>query len=70
MSEKELSENQELFVRDAEDQGFEVDYSYSGRCMYGETCPSVRVDSIGEFGTKAATRSDNMSLGYVIYCPH
>lgn len=65
---QELSDNQKLFVEDAEKQGFEVK-RYSGRCMYGEYCPSVRIDSIGEFGTKAITKSDSMGMGYVVYCP-
>ncbi len=64
-----LTPNQQRFVRDAEDQGFDVDYGYSGRFMYGQTCPAVRVDSVGEFGTKAATRWDNMGLGFVVYAP-
>lgn len=63
----ELSENQKKFVADAERQGFDVDYTYSGRGMMGATCPSVRVGGMGDFGTKAITNSDNMGLGYVIY---
>lgn len=66
----ELSANQRKFVRDAEMQDFEVDYSYSGRFMYGRCCPSVRIRHIGEFGTKAKVATDNMGLGYVIYAPH
>lgn len=64
---KKLSANQKLFVKDAERAGLEVDYSYSGRGMYGKTCPSVNVDRLGEFGTRAKTQSDSMGLGYVIY---
>jgi hypothetical protein len=66
----ELSDNQKLFVRDAENQGITVKYDYSGRCMYGRKCPSVVVGGPGDFGTKAGTRSDSMGLDIVIYAPH
>lgn len=65
----ELTENQELFIEDAENQGFDVEYTYSGRFMYGKQCPAVRIDYIGEFGTEARVASDNMGLGYIVYCP-
>lgn len=66
-SKMKLSENQKLFVHDAENQDFEVDYTYSGRFMYGETCPSIIVSGMGEFGTKAETSWDNMALDFVVY---
>ena len=56
----ELSKNQKKFVKDAQAQGFKVDYSYSGRFMYGRCCPSVCVKSVGEFVTKSKTSYDNM----------
>lgn len=62
-----LSTNQRLFVRDAEKQGFKVDYTYSGRFMYGRRCPYIEVHGMGEFGTKAKTAWDNMGFDYVIY---
>lgn len=65
----ELSDNQKVFVIDAEHQEFKVDHGYSGRNMYGKTCPAVRVDGIGDFRTMAQYSSDNMGKGYVIYCP-
>ena len=61
-----LSKNQKKFVADAEKQGFEVDYSYSGRFMFGKLCPAVRCN-VGEFGTQAEINTDNMGLGVVIY---
>ena len=64
-----MTENQKQFIKDASRQGYTVDYDYSGRGMYGRTCPSVNIDRIGEFGTKAKTQSDNMGMGFVIYCP-
>jgi hypothetical protein len=67
MPDYELSENQQLFVEDAEAQGHEVDYAYSGRGMYGRCCPAVTVDRAGTFGTKAETLSDSMGLGFVVY---
>lgn len=67
---KNLSENQKLFIRDAEEQGFDVDYTYSGRGMYGKTCPSIIEERDGDrFGTKARISSDNMGRDTVIYCP-
>lgn len=67
---KNLSENQKMFIEDAEEQGFKVDYTYSGRGMYGKTCPSIIEERDGDrFGTKARTSSDNMGRDTVIYCP-
>lgn len=36
------------FLERLEEQGLEP-YSYSGRFMYGQHCPAVNVESIGEF---------------------
>ena len=63
----ELSEEQKKFVRKAKREGFEVDYTYSGRGMYGRQCPSVTC-RFGEFGFKGC-RSDNMGLDKVYYIP-
>jgi hypothetical protein len=62
-----LSENQRQFVREAQAQGIEVDYDYSGRGMFGKTCPAVRVDRITDLATKAEVCCDSMGMGYVIY---
>ncbi len=63
-----LTDNQKLFVSDASDQGFDVDYFYSGRGMYGKTCPSIIEERHGDrFGTKANTQSDSMGMDTVIY---
>jgi hypothetical protein len=67
---KTLSDNQKKFVRAAERKGLEVYYSYSGRCMYGDTCPAVDVNSLSDFKPRANFRTDNMGLGYVIYAPY
>lgn len=61
------SPNQLQFIEDAESECLEVDYTYSGRCMYGDTCPAVRVDSHNDLKTKANTSIDSMGLGKVIY---
>jgi hypothetical protein len=63
----ELSERQEKFVKAAEAEGQEVDYGYSGRCMYGRQCPAVRCGR-GQFGFNGAA-SDSMGLGIVVYMP-
>lgn len=65
----ELSNNQKQFVRDAEEQGHDVNYDYSGRHMYGKTCPSV-VCAAGKFNTRAAYRVDSMGLDVVYYAPY
>jgi hypothetical protein len=66
-----MTKNQKQFIRDAEEQGFDVDYDYSGRGMYGKTCPSIIEERYGSrFGTKASVRSDSMGLDTVIYCPN
>ena len=64
----ELSAAQKKFVAKAKRDGFEIDYTYSGRGMYGKQCPAVRCRH-GEFGCKGAS-SDSMGLGIVIYMPY
>lgn len=64
----ELSESQKKFSRKAIKEGFEVDYGYSGRGMFGKLCPAVRLDRSADFGFKGAS-SDSMGLGVVVYMP-
>lgn len=64
-----LTHNQVKFLQDAEEQGLDISFDYSGRGMYDEKCPRVDVDDENEFVTKAKTRRDSMGLGLVIYCP-
>ncbi|MCJ8328881.1 MAG: hypothetical protein HRT89_24465 [Lentisphaeria bacterium] len=66
----ELSENQEQFISDADDQGFEVDYDYSGRYMYGATCPSIRITYVDDFHTDSNYKTDQLGLGLVLYAQH
>ena len=65
-----LSKKEQKFVEKAEELGYEVDMSYSGRGMFGATCPSVTVnnpnDFIAEMGMKGL-KWDNMGLSYVVY---
>lgn len=60
-----LSDNQLRFCVDCEEQGLELNYTYSGRAMYGEQCPSV----VGTQGpeTKADYLTDNMGREFVYY---
>lgn len=44
-----LSDNQYLFCCEAEAMNLTIDFSYSGRCMVGETCPAVRVEDARNF---------------------
>ena len=64
---KKLSDNQKIFVDDAHEQGLKVDYDYSGRGMYGKTCPCVVVPNSSSFNTKARVSQDSMGLDIVIY---
>ena len=62
-----LTATQKAFVKKALKEGFEVRYSYSGRGMYGRTCPAV-VHDAGDFGFKGASQ-DSMGLRVVTYMP-
>jgi hypothetical protein len=62
-----LTDNQIKFVTDAEKQGYEVNFSYSGRGMFGRECPSIVVDTIEDFVSATKFRKDNMGMGYVLY---
>lgn len=62
-----FSDNQKQFIEDAENEGHKVDYSYSGRCMYGDVCPAVYCESHNDLHTKANTKIDSMGMGIVIY---
>lgn len=69
VAEYTLTGNQHRFVVEAEEQGLEVDYTYSGRGMFGRCCPSVRIsdDELTSVGFSADVCRDNMGLGWVIY---
>jgi hypothetical protein len=64
-----LTDNQSLFVQEAEEQGLNVYYDYSGRGMYGDLCPAVNIDADDLMRIKFTSNvcRDNMGLGYVIY---
>ena len=64
------SENQLQFIEDAEQTEFDIDYSYSGRGMYGDVCPCIRCDSHNDLKTKANTVMDSMGKGIVIYAQY
>jgi hypothetical protein len=53
-----LTKNQLQFVVDAEIAGLKVNFSYSGRCMFGRTCPAVRVPNVYSFKTGAEVCTD------------
>jgi hypothetical protein len=62
-----LSINQLRFVKDAYRAGLQVNFNYSGRGMFGGTCPAVVVEDITDFSTIANVRTDNMGHDYVVY---
>ena len=62
-----LSVNQTLFVREVERQGHEVYFNYSGRGMFGRTCPAVNVDTPHEIFISEIVTWDQMGLGFVVY---
>lgn len=61
------SENQRQFIEDARNQGLEVEFDYSGRGMYGETCPSVCLERGENMKTMSNYETDSMGLGSVAY---
>lgn len=67
--EPNYSDNQKQFLKDVEKQNLtnKLRLNYSGRGMYGDTCPGVVVDSPGKFNTKADTEWDHMGLSFIIY---
>lgn len=66
-----LSDNQLQFCIDAEEQGHEIDFTYSGRGMFGKKCPSVDVEpSCDKVETAAKTNQDSMGTGIVIYAQY
>jgi len=68
--EDSLTTQQRAFVQKAIDEGFEdnIRFLYSGRGMYGKTCPAVILHEgeTSDFGFKGAS-SDGMGKGIVIY---
>jgi hypothetical protein len=62
----ELSKNQKTFVRSAKRAGLEV-FEYSGRGMYGKTCPAVLVSRFEKLKTRAITKTDSLGLDLVVY---
>ncbi len=62
-----LSENQLRFCIDADEQGFELNYTYSGRGMFGKTCPSTKPEDGAELETSAKIKKDSLGLGIIIY---
>lgn len=65
-----LTENQKAFIRAAKRRGLEVDYTYSGRCMFGARCPSVTLDRGEVFQPRAQHSRDSLGLGSVVYAPY
>ena len=65
-----LSENQAKFCNDADKGGFEIDWAYSGRGMYGRLCPAVVVETSHDFATKSKVREDSMGRDIVIYAQY
>lgn len=64
------SENQRQFIEDARSNGLEVRYDYSGRVMYGETCPAVYLDRYENMRTMAKYQTDSLGLGSVAYAQY
>jgi hypothetical protein len=58
-----LSDNQVEFCLDADDANLDIEYDYSGRYMYGKTCPAVYDD----VPTMASVAKDSMGRGIVTY---
>lgn len=59
----------------ADSHGESFSNSYSGRFMFGKTCPSITTDDVtaviedaAELGIRGA-KTDNMGRSYVVYWP-
>lgn len=61
------SENQLQFIEDAEQTGFDIEYSYSGRGMFGDFCPAIKCESHNDITTTAKTTIDSLGKRIVIY---
>ncbi len=59
-----LTENQKMFVQTAIAQEFEINWSYSGRGMFGKKCPAVVGQS---FSSLSKFCQDNMGKDIVFY---
>jgi hypothetical protein len=64
------SENQLKFIEEADEQGLDIDYDYSGRGMYGDSCPSVTVEHTSDFKVTANYRTDSMGMDVVMYAQY
>lgn len=62
--------NQMKFARECQDDGHEINWTYSGRGMFGAICPAVRCDSENEIHTTAKYQTDGMGLGVVCYAQY
>ncbi len=69
-SEYPLSNNQIQFCVDAEEQGMDINFAYSGRGMFGKTCPAVSVDDREDFSSESKKKFDGMGRGYVVYAQY
>ena len=62
------SKNQQSFIRKCKSSGLNLYYNYSGRGMFGDTCPAVNVDNLSDFpGNPHKYKIDNMGMGFVVY---
>jgi hypothetical protein len=37
--------------------------------MMGEECPAIQVENVADFASPVPYESDQLGMGYVIYCP-
>lgn len=65
-----LTVNQARFCNDADRSGLKIDWTYSGRGMYGKLCPAVVVEQANELQTRAKVREDSMGRSVVIYAQY
>lgn len=62
-----FSTNQISFIKEADANHQKIDYLYSGKFMYSETCPAVILERREKWNPKATTVSDSIGLDTVIY---
>lgn len=66
----DLNENQIKFIQDVIAAGLEGELrTYSGRGMFGQSCPGVVVGHTSELPTTVRYVTDNMGMNIIMYVP-
>lgn len=71
MSNYNLSQEQENFIKEAEGHELRVDYEYSSPFLKGRKCPAVKLKSLKDksFNTKSLQWEKGPD-GFIVYAPY